>query len=195
MCRLYKHNFDGTGQIMKSSKKLKSVISEIKTVDKFLPVFLFLFLVQIGYGLFTDTALSPQTTSIDVVIRTFASAVFGYFLSETISTPPASTLQIYEPKQISLPTEDTQIKNRMGFSESPTPEKTGYVSTLPSNSARSFRQTFQISIVAGVGIISLVILLILRNTMPVTNSMIAPLTQLRDMLSSSIGFLVGSKHD
>lgn len=180
---------------MKSSKKIKSAISEIKSVDQFLLVFLVLFLAQIGYGLFTDDALSPQTTSIDIVIRTFASAVFGYFLSESVSTPSAPTLQIYSPKQISIPAEDTSIKNRMGFSESPTTEETGYVSTIATKPARSFRQTFQICIVAGVGIISLLILLILRNTMSVTDSMIAPLTQLRDVVSSSIGFLVGSKQD
>lgn len=53
--------------------------------------------------------------------------------------------------------------------------------------------SLRVVIVGGVGLISLVLLLAVRNAMPVTDTMIAPVTQLRDMLSSSIGYLVGSK--
>lgn len=162
-------------------------------------IFLFLFLVQIGYGLFTDHALSPQTGSVDVVVRTFASAVFGYFLSgPSAETASFTALQAYSPQLIQnniSPAQSDSPKNRMGFSDSSLSQDFNVVLPAQAYPSRPFAQTFRICVVACVGIASLLMLLILRNTMPVTDSMIAPVTQLRDMISSSIGYLVGSKHD
>ena len=65
---------------------------------------------------------------------------------------------------------------------------------LPAVTARTWNgNTVQTYIVAGMGLISLILLLVLRNTMPLTNTMIAPVTQLRDFLSSSVGFLAGKR--
>lgn len=66
--------------------------------------------------------------------------------------------------------------------------------TLPVATVRTWTANkLQTYIVAGMGLISLILLLALRNTMPITDTMIAPVTQLRDLLSSSVGFLAGKR--
>lgn len=144
---------------MKKLQIIRTSFSRISLVDKFLLLFLFLFLAQIAYALFTKTESSELINSIDIIIRTFASAMFGYFLSGRFS--------------------DTLPRSNMIPAISQT---TAQTATQADTSAPS-----------SVGLISLIILLILRNTSSVTDAMIAPLTQLRDMLSSSIGFLIGHK--
>ncbi len=47
-----------------------SLIKSLNVADKFLLCFLVLFFAQIAYALFTDSQLSPQTASLDVVFRT-----------------------------------------------------------------------------------------------------------------------------
>ncbi len=56
----------------------------------------------------------------------------------------------------------------------------------------NFGSSLQIHIVAVVGLVCFIILIVVRNVEPAGEN-IAALTQLRDMLSSSVGFLAGSK--
>ena len=81
----YRISISALRSCMKKLQKIKISFSRISLVDKFLLLFLFLLLAQIAYGMFTKTESSAQINSIDVIIRTFASAVFGYFLSGRFS--------------------------------------------------------------------------------------------------------------
>ena len=180
---------------MKKLQKIRTSFSRISLVDKFLLLFLFLFLVQIAYGLFTKTESSALINSVDVIIRTFASAVFGYFLSGRFSDtlPRGSTIPAISQNAMQTdPAAPSSVRNKIGFSDL-SADKTLSANTALRTVSAPADHTFQIVIVASVGLISLIILLILRNTSSVTDVMIAPLTQRRDMLSSSIGFLVGHK--
>ena len=184
---------------MKKLQIIRTSFSRISLVDKFLLLFLFLFLAQIAYALFTKTESSELINSIDIIIRTFASAVFGYFLSGRFSdTLPRSnmipaisqtTAQTATQADTSAP---SSVRNKIGFSDLPSDKVLPGTTDLRTVSAPA-DHTFQTIIVSSVGLISLIILLILRNTSSVTDAIIAPLTQLRDMLSSSIGFLIGHK--
>lgn len=181
---------------MKKLQKIKISFSRISLVDKFLLLFLFLLLAQIAYGMFTKTESSAQINSIDVVIRTFASAVFGYFLSGRFSDtlPRGNTIPAISQNTTQTdPAAPSSVRNKIGFSDL-SPDKELSVDTDLRTVSAPADHTFQTVIVASVGLISLIILLILRNTSTVTDTMIAPLTQLRDMLSSSIGFLIGHKN-
>ena len=183
---------------MNKLQKIKTACSHISLIDKFLLFFLFLFLVQIVYGLFSASESSVLSNSVDIIIRTYASAVFGYFLSGRFSGPSsinvtAVTSPIMTPNPPSAP---SSVRNKIGFSDLPAAKAASADTALRTLSAPAANHTFQTIIVASVGIISLIVLivlLILRNTSSITEAMVAPLTQLRDMLSSSIGFLVGNK--
>ena len=175
--------------------KSKNFLNKISSVDIFLIIFTLLFLVQMAYSLFTDNFLSPQSGSIDAVIRTFASAVFGYFLSGNFATPTdSSSVSAYGlPIPVQNAKNETEPKNTLGFSESTPSAQIN--SSLPTTTfiTRPKENTLQTHIVAGIGLISLILIIVVRNLMPITDTMIAPLTQLRDMVSSSIGYLIGGK--
>ena len=167
---------------------MKKNISEdfLPVKDMFLLGFFILILAQIAWGLFTDSQLSQQTNSLDAVFRTYAAAIAGYFLSGSFSSSQKGT-QAYGIRADSSPVARTQAR-AIGFSDA---EK---VPVLPAATVRTWTANkLQTYIVAGMGLISLILLLALRNTMPITDTMIAPVTQLRDLLSSSVGFLAGKR--
>ena len=66
---------------MKKRGQYVSFAAGLPLADIFLSVYLLLFLVQIVYSLFDGDVVSTQTNSIDVVMRTSAAMVFGYFIS------------------------------------------------------------------------------------------------------------------
>ena len=55
------------------------------------------------------------------------------------------------------------------------------------------RETLQIILISSVGMVSLLFLLVMRNSgmVPLTDSALSASSQLRDFLSGSIGFLLG----
>ncbi len=106
---------------MNKLQKIKTACSHISLIDKFLLFFLFLFLVQIVYGLFSASESSVLSNSVDIIIRTYASAVFGYFLSGRFSGPSsinvtAVTSPIMTPNPPSAP---SSVRNKIGFSDLP----------------------------------------------------------------------------
>ena len=103
--------------VFKMKFKSKNFLNKISSVDIFLIIFTLLFLVQMAYSLFTDNFLSPQSGSIDAVIRTFASAVFGYFLSGNFATPTdSSSVSAYGlPIPAQTAKNETEPKNTLGF--------------------------------------------------------------------------------
>ena len=101
---------------MKKTSKIMQTFRSISVVDKFLLCFLLLFMAQMAYGLFTDRLLSPSTGTIDAVVRTFASAVFGYFLSG--NTGKARTFSSARGVAASLPVgRGNAPKGAIGFTD------------------------------------------------------------------------------
>lgn len=60
---------------------IQKSLSHIHLVDKILCIFMLILLIQSAYTIFTSNAASAQINNIDIVIRTSAAAIFGYFLS------------------------------------------------------------------------------------------------------------------
>lgn len=181
---------------MRKAGKVGAYIASVSLLDRFLVIYLVLFLIHIIYALFSGKAVSTQMNSIDVVLRTFASAVFGYFLSGNFAKTEDYLLSKAYGKQ--LPTtykSSDKTANRavrIGFSDlsQENGEDVQVGVALPAKV--NFGSSLQIHIVAVVGLVCLIILIVVRNVEPAGEN-IAALTQLRDMLSSSVGFLVGSK--
>lgn len=181
---------------MKKSVKFASRFAEISLSDKFLIIYLALFFVQIMYNLFSDDVASEQTNAVDVILRTFASAVFGYFLSENFGgTKTGSRAEVTAKQAVPTGKLQADVKNRaVRIGVSAMSGGNGESTRLDKTTATgdNFARTLQVVIVAGVGLLSLVVLIVFRNTGS-EGEHVAAVTQLRDMLSSGIGFLVGSK--
>ncbi len=60
-------------------KRIQRHLKKISVVDKFLIFLMIILLSQSAYSLFVGTAVNTDT--VDVIVRTSAAAIFGYFLS------------------------------------------------------------------------------------------------------------------
>lgn len=80
---------------MKKRGQYVSFAAGLPLADIFLSVYLLLFLVQIVYSLFDGDVVSTQANSIDVVMRTSAAMVFGYFISGAFENPTVRVLSAH----------------------------------------------------------------------------------------------------
>lgn len=176
-----------------------NMLKRIHLIDKFLLIFMLIFMLESAFSLFIDVAQSPETNTIDVIIRTSAAAIFGYFISanfvhrdslkDTKLQGPAETKQetkVLEPTHT--------IKNQIGFTVPG--EKTQTVlgrGTCPETKEQKEETAagIQIVITATIGLIALCILLIYRNFFEMSQSSAGIVSQLRDFVSGCVGFLIG----
>lgn len=180
------------GFFRKISKKWRALC----LVDRLLLTFMIILLVQSAHNLFFYEIVQQDSETLDVVIRTTAAAIFGYFISGgfrgTASQGTASG-----QNTIGFVSSDKEIPNRptarIGFSaEAPSEDKLQLgqaKETIDTNAHKRIRQ--QLVIVSCIGLSSLIMLIIARNFIPLSNSSIATLSQLRDFVSGSVGFLIG----
>ena len=184
--------------------KFKLSFKMIRLVDKFLMLFMLILLVYSAFNLFAHEEYTQDTNAIDVIVRTSAAAIFGYFLSSNFTKGSSSgiTRTPYARSDAELPPRNTaepSIKNQIGFQTSPdaSTEKPGNAdfhplpSTIPAHC-----DTIQVIVVSAIGGCSLLFLLILRNYVEITPEITATASQLRDFVSACIGYLVscGKSH-
>ena len=117
-------------------------------MDKSLMLFMLLLLAQTAFTLFLSQTPSPATNAIDIVVRTSAAAIYGYFLSGSFGkqAPDGQT-------------------------------------PLPAG-------VLQTAVVAAVGMLSLLLLIAVRNLSLAGEANTAAASQLRDFISAGVGFLV-----
>lgn len=184
---------------------IRAHISAIHPVDRCLILFTAVLLAQSVYSLFIpgQTAVAGN---IDTMVRTSLASVFGYFLSANFNAgsselfnqePTSSPDSISQEETVaSLASEDpveTQQITEPQEAEAVTPEE------LPSSKSSRIFPTcsrLQIFLAAGIGLICLVSLMILRffpalAEQAVSGSPAATVTQFRDLVSGCIGFLIG----
>ncbi len=102
---------------------------------------------QLSTNLFVDEISYSNNSSIDIVIRTFAASIFGYFIGSSVK------------------------------------EK---------NKEHSFSKK-HVGIISLIGMFSLLVILLARNFVIINDSDIRIISQLRDFVSASIGFLISVK--
>lgn len=161
--------------------------------DRFLLIFMILLLMQSALNLFVKDLAISETSPLDIVIRTTSATIFGYFIGigflRGTSIPHTKTAdeshdwEILQTSNPSSPSKESSLRLEQEH------EKVAHI--------QEKRFVQQITIVATIGIVSLVMLLLASNhggkaTMENT----ATLSQLRDFVSGSVGFLVGhsTKH-
>ena len=63
---------------------LRTAVSNIHLVDKSLILFMLILLAQSAYSLFFPGDSSPLVGDIDIIVRTSAAAIFGYFFKQQL---------------------------------------------------------------------------------------------------------------
>lgn len=163
-------------------------------------------MLQSLYTLFFPGWDSQLSGSIDVVVRTSAAAVFGYFLSanfaardeESQQVPPASPVHRMEPAEAAISSSAGPV-NQIGF-VSGTQADTGEIQlqsdpVLPQQPG--CRCAPQILVATCIGLFCLVTLILLRNmgvddkALAKSSSLTATVSQFRDFVSGCVGFLIG----
>ncbi len=188
---------------MKLFRNIKNFFIHIKLIDKCLIIFMFIFLAQSIYSLFSGETDSYYTGSIDVVVRTTSAAIFGYFLSanfikKSSKENSTSAQTLITPPPVNIEGEDSQtpakgvVKNKIGFNgnsgEPVIPEAPTHIKEKDDTESTSNQQ---IIITTIIGIVSLCAILIARNFLNLTASSTPVISHLRDFVSGCVGFLVG----
>ena len=148
-------------------QKILTAIGKISVVDKLLLAIMIILLCQSILSIFHSTAPESQSDTIDIVARTSLASIFGYFLSGNFASKNSHN----------------DAKTIVAYSSH---------NELPDDQDKQYSCTkSQTLIIAAICIVSLATLIIIRNFAQITPNNLATVSQLRDFVSSSIGFLVG----
>lgn len=168
-------------------ENIKQSLDAISLIDKILMAYMGILLVYIAIHLIWGATLQ-ESTSVDTIIRTSASAIFGYFISNNFIRSNSDT----ESKNISSSNAVKPVANENAVNEMNIQTQSDLIeqekNTAVNTSVCCSR--LQIIVVSAIGFIALVLLLISRNYTQTTPEFSATVSQLRDFLSASIGFLV-----
>lgn len=194
---------------MSNMKRLKKFLrrfcvafKQIKLTDKCLILFMIILMTQSVHSLFIPEINAKDSGKIDVVIRTTAAGIFGYFISANFARKPHG--DNFESRDY-IPPPDIQdmkpgkmdgnaTKNQIGYMspEANKPEDMKRGSARENDRPKQFKPNAQqIVIVTTIGILSLIVVVIYRNNMVVSEGADSTVSQLRDFISGSVGFLLG----
>ena len=172
-------------------KRITARLFSIRLVDRMLLLF---FVILMGYTtvhLFVH--VSGETHTIDIVVRTSASAIFGYIISSQFTKSSSQAETRFPSSSLQKTSTHQDIQNQIGFQpDSPSASVKSDSSFLPkSPMILSFNENrLQIILVSLIGIASFFLLWIARFCSDNTPEVVAILSQLRDFASGCIGFLI-----
>ena len=87
---LKQKHFLKKGIFMNKLRRTKFFAS-VYPVDIVLMLFLLVLLIHAGVSLFSEQGVSQERTTIDIIVRTSAAAIFGYFLSAPAASASSGT--------------------------------------------------------------------------------------------------------
>lgn len=202
--------------IMKEEKKffdkIKADFKRIHLVDKYLIVFMMILLLQSAYCLFMQGGLSKEAGNVDIIVRTSAAGIFGYFLSANFINRSVgkdtgkridSSAKSTQERKAADPGDggENTIKNKMGFaipsSADSSEEGKAEVLSVEEEEPEELTGQLQIVIAATIGLFCLLVLIFMRNMvgddllLGSTSSSTATVAQFRDFVSGCVGFLIG----
>ena len=185
----------------------QETLCRIHPVDKSLLLFMLILLIQSAVNLFLPASGSSITGDIDIVVRTSAAAIFGYFLSanfighDEASGQATQSAQAHILKAGNGPVQDSAPRAQIGFSAAETaPDSAAPPVQMPQQSIRCL----QVRAATFIGLFCLIALLILWPLMlivgnltqlgivsPASDSVTGTIVQFRDFISGCVGFLIG----
>lgn len=186
-------------------RKMRKMLSETCLVDGILVLFMLILLSYLTFHLFTVVVTNGQNNAIDVVIRTSAAGIFGYFMSRNFGRKPeeVSSQKTDAVYRNTISADSTgQIGFRMRsetgsddadgqFTDPTAAMQTGKIIETPSVVPSSKGcDRMQIIVISAVGLCSLIILLFARQFYTDSTEFTAIISQLRDFFSASVGFLI-----
>ena len=184
---------------------LRTALAGIHPVDRSLLLCMAVLLGQSAYSLFVPGPGGPLADEIDIIVRTAAASIFGYFLSanfvnrssvqtETVSAPAPLTTAAQAGTEVGAP------KSQIGFTAEDTALEGGGIQSVPSPSLPAWlpdTNCLQVATATVIGLFCLLVLLILRNMgasgsqLLASDSVSATVVQFRDFVSGCVGFLIG----
>ncbi len=184
-------------------KKLKYSFKKIKLVDKCLILIMLILFIQICINLFCNEIFSNNTDPVDIVVRSTAAAIFGYFISVNFIKNESDIKEELKSETKELKTDTSKItkdtspniynNKQIGFLSTSSDEmKSGKIDINNSNYSSN---SLQIIIVTLFSVISLIVILIARNYTSITSESTASISQLRDFVCGGVGFLLGYPSD
>lgn len=181
--------------------RIKRALAGVYLVDRCLLLFMMVLLVQSACSVFLPGDRGGESGSIDIIVRTSSAAIFGYFLSanfnrRTSAIPTAAGQTSLQGKEMPSAGTGEGPLAQIGF-QAPSdgaeeaPERTEPPS-VSAEAGQTPEDRLQILTAAGIGLFSLLILLLLRwMGTPEDGSATATAAQLRDFVSGCVGFLIG----
>ena len=181
-------------------KRIRNMLSGVSLVDVVLVLFMMVLLAYLTAHLFTGIEPDKESNSIDIIVRTSAAGVFGYFISRNFGRKVRKTSS-GSTSAVSRQTIDAATSSPIGFrAQSPSDPEQGTLNTVdPSAEVTEYADAvqaeaqcdrMQVLIVSAIGLFSLIVLLIARQFYSTAGEFTAIVSQLRDFLSASIGFLI-----
>lgn len=163
-------------------------------VDRLLLIFMVILLAQSARSLFSYECVSQNSDAMHTAIRTTAASIFGYFISagfrgakqDGASTQAGSDLASGQNR-----TSDLNTQTSLSENEEMSSEARSKTTVDQSSDSTDQRLRQQMLIVGIIGISSLLILVIACDSTKDSSSAAAALSQLRDFVSGSVGFLIG----
>lgn len=181
-------------------KSLNKTLKQIRLVDKCLIIFMILLMGQTVYNLFINESISLNSNMLDVVVRTTSASIFGYFISSNFLSRNQTKANDCN-KQINYSSPENSYssfnnlkldsnKNVLQNIDEMSTDQT-YLELYEENKKLKEINNQQIIIVTIIGVISLIVLIIVRNSNYSTTYSLGSLSQLRDFVSGCVGFLLG----
>lgn len=154
------------------------IIQDMRLADIFLLIFMSILMIQSVCNLFHHELHGNDSGTIDVIVRTTAAGIFGYFIGAGFLRDDLAA----KDRKIEIPT------NAPRSSRSSPPEIT------PPESLKTNLAKQQTIIVAIIGIFSLLVLGAVNSycSPSLSTSASATVSQLRDFVSGSVGLLIGN---
>ena len=161
--------------------RIVEIFKSIGVKNIFLILFVIILMSQTIYNLF-ENEVKGNSSAIDIVVRTTMAGLFGYIMGkgfavkkhDITSNNKENEYKTYVP--VEQFGENKQIDEEKNAKDTPEKPEKDY--------------DFQIIIVGTLGILSLLILIVTRNLNVLTSENIATISQLRDIVSGSTGFLI-----
>lgn len=168
----------------------------IHLVDMYLIFFMLILLIYMGIRLFWQVPNSQDSSAVDIVVRTSAVAIFGYFLSGNFAKNGSQTTSVQtsvRPEElIAEISPENPVKNQIGFvkPEAESPQIGTLDTSTQIDSPQIVCSKMQVWVVATISLISLIILMIAREMAASSPETAAAISQFRDYVSAGVGFLI-----
>lgn len=177
--------------MIKLISHIRARLCVISLVNRMLLLFFVLFMGYTVLHLFINPA--GQAHSIDIVVRTSASAIFGYIISSQFTKSPTQAENRISSSSLERTSTYQDTQNKIGFQPDPPSDSVKPdSSSLPKSPVilNITENRLQIMLVSLIGIGSFLLLSLARFRPDSTPEMAAILSQLRDFASGCIGFLI-----